>query len=539
MLKRAFLAAMAAFFGLQLQAQQVDVDQLPAALEALNSRYDEQNAILHPDGRSLYFTRANDSLNVGGPRDRGDIWVSQLGDDGRWQSPHNLGAPVNDDLKNVMLGFSPDGAVMFVHLEERLPGGMIVNNGIGYSLHQSGAWTVPRRLSVDYYTNKSRHQSGSLSPDGSVMVLSLDSYGSRGEEDLYVSFYESGRWSQPRNLGSDVNTSGQEMTPYLAPDRSTLYFSSNGHGGQGGRDLFVARRLDETWQRWSKPVNLGTEFNSEGVELWYHIDAVNQLAYFTSTTNSDGYGDIRAARIRPEDMVPAEPAPRPAAPEVIAFEELLPPEMPQAGAPEPPAAPVRIFRGSVRDIRNRQPLDAAVNIQSGEGEEILNINALQGVFSVELPFSAERVKVAVKYPGYMGAEEVIILREEEQAREFLLEPLAVGATIRLNSVLFERSTAVLIDSSYAELDRLAEVMVENPGMRIELAGHTDNQGDARKNLRLSQDRVDMVRNYLIVKGVDPGRIRGRGFGGSRPVASNANEETRKLNRRVEFIILEN
>ena len=533
MLKLRIMTAVAAIFvwAMPLPAQELDTGDLQEALRALNSRYDEQNPVLYPDGRSLYFTRANDSLNTGGTRDRGDIWISELGPDGRWQTPRNAGAPLNDELKNVLIGFSPDGRVMFLNMEEKLPGGMTVNNGIGYSVYQAGKWTAPRRISVDYYTNRSRHQSGSVSQDGSIMLLSLDSYSSRGEEDLYVSFYENGRWTQPRNLGSDINTDGQEMTPYLAVDNTTLYFSSNGYRGSGGMDLYVSRRLDDTWRSWSKPENLGPRVNSEGMELWYYIDYRNHIAYFTSTQNSDGYADIRAVPIDREIEQEIEE---------LAFEELLIPEVPlEEPTEEEIPIPVNVLRGSVRDSKTRQPLDAAVNIQIGEDGEVANINAFQGVFSFDLPLEATKARVSLKYPGYMGIEEIVEVARGRLDREYLLIPLEVGATIRLNNVLFDRGTAVLIDTSYAELDRLADVMTENPDLRIELAGHTDNQGDARKNLRLSQDRVEMVRSYLIQKGIASDRIQGRGYGGTRPIASNANEETRQLNRRVEFRILRN
>jgi OmpA-OmpF porin, OOP family len=175
----------------------------------------------------------------------------------------------------------------------------LFNDGVAYSVFSSGgSWSKTGRVvSVDYLLNRSTHQSGSVSADGSTMLLSLQSYASRGEEDIYVSTYQNGRWTQPVNLGSVINTSGQDMTPYLSPDKKSLYFSSNGHGGKGGRDLFVSEKLGEGWTDWSKPKNLGNDVNSIGVELNYFIDTRNSIAYFSSTQNSDGYGDIKAHNI--------------------------------------------------------------------------------------------------------------------------------------------------------------------------------------------------------------------------------------------------
>jgi len=226
-LKKIFLILIATPVFL-VNAQTVDKTDLSMLVKQLNTRYDEQNPILSPDGLSLYFSRANDSLNIGGTKDKSDIWFSRIGPGGLWQKPQNLGRPVNDELKNYMLGFSPDGKIMFLNQEKKNPGGLIINDGIAYSVQENGVWTRPTKLSVDYMFNKSDHQSGSISRDGNYMVLSLQSYASRGAEDIYICTYSQGKWTQPVNLGSVINTAKQEMTPFLSPDNKKLYFSSIG-----------------------------------------------------------------------------------------------------------------------------------------------------------------------------------------------------------------------------------------------------------------------------------------------------------------------
>ncbi len=510
-------------FTMNSLAQQVGKDDLTGLVKNLNSRYDEQNPVLSPDGTKLYFTRANDSLNIGGTRDKGDIWVSELNEDGVWSKPANLGRPVNNELKNYLLGFSPDGKIMFLNLEKKNPGGIVVNDGIAYSIYSNGNWSNPGRMSVDYMLNRSKHQSGSVSSDGSIMLLSLQAYASRGEEDIYVCRYENNKWSQPVNLGSAINTPGQEMTPYLSPDQKSLYFSSNGHGGKGGRDLFMAERKGSGWTDWSKPKNLGTEVNSFGVELNYFIDTRNQIAYFSSTQNSDGYGDIRAHDITieiEEEEIEEE-----------TFEELV------VVAEE--ASKTLRFNGITKNSKTDEPISAALNVQI-DGEEV-NTNSDQesGRFDVELPVAAQTATMNVKSPGFMSITEEITLSGEDMSMEFALTPLEIGATIRLNKVYFERGTSTLLDESFDELDQVVAMMEENPSVKIELSGHTDNQGSSKLNLQLSQERVDKVELYLIEHGIEGKRIKGKGYGGTRPVASNASEETRRLNRRVEITILKN
>ena len=504
-------------------AQQVDKSDLLILLKEVNSRYDEQNPMLSPDGKRLYFTRANDSLNVGGPRDKGDIWVSGLSVNGVWMKPENLGRPVNDDLKNYLLGFSPDGKIMFLNQEKRNPGGLIINNGISFSVFANGKWSKPSRVSVEYLLNKSKHQSGVVSADGSLMLLSLQSYASRGEEDIYICTYENGKWTQPVNLGSDINTSRQEMTPYLSADKKYLYFSSNGYGGKGGRDLFVSERKGESWTSWTKPKNLGSDVNSFGVELNYFIDSNNQVAYFSSTQNSDGYGDIKAHDIIID--IDEEPIQEETFTELVVIAE--------------EARKVLNFSGSISNKKTEEPISAALNVKVDGIDEHINSYEINGEFSIELPLHIKNGVVNIKAPGFMSLKEEIIFDGNDVINNFALTPLEVGATIRLNQVYFERGTAELLKESFDELDQVVNMLIENPTVKIELSGHTDNQGSSKLNIKLSQERVEKAKRYLTEHGIESKRVKGKGYGGTKPVASNASEETRKLNRRVEITILKN
>ena len=523
MIKRVVFIIFCIGFTFSAIAQHIDKSDLSELLKNVNTRFDEQNPILSPDGKSLYFTRANDSLNIGGPKDKGDVWVSELSADGSWMKPENIGRPVNNDLRNYILGFSPDGNIMFLNQEKKNPGGLIINDGIAFSVFSNGNWSKPSRVSVDYLINKSKHQSGSISSDGSLMLLSLQAYASRGEEDIYICSYQNGKWTQPVNLGSDINTSGQEMTPYLSADKRYLYFSSNGYGGKGGRDLFVSERKGESWNSWSKPKNLGSEVNSFGVELNYFIDSKNQIAYFSSTQNSDGYGDIKAHDITIE--INEEPM------EEEVFEELV------VIAEE--ARKTLRFSGIINNSKTEEPISAALNIKVDGIDENINSDEVNGAFELELPLNIQHVFVNVKAPGFMSLTEEILLNGSDLQRDFSLTPLEVGATIRLNKVYFERGTSELLEESFAELDQVVDMMTENPTVKIELSGHTDNQGNSKLNIKLSQERVEKAKRYLTEHGIESKRIKGKGYGGTKPEASNASEETRKLNRRVEIKILKN
>jgi hypothetical protein len=281
----------------QLSAQQIPYENLG---QLINSIYDELNPILSSDGKILYFCRSGHPENIGGKKDKGDIWFSLKDENGNWQKAQNIGSPINNIHKNDIAGISPDGNTIFLHNFYDTAGKL--KPGISYSQKASSGWSDPIKLEISYFYNASEHQSSSISSNGKIMILSLDSYGTFGSEDLYVSFRQpSGVWTEPMNMGPGINTSFQEMAPFLAEDNTTLFFVSNGRKGRGSKDVYKTKRLDNTWRNWSAPENLGPQFNTEGMEMYYFQSLNDDFVYLASTQNSDGYGDINRIRIREQD----------------------------------------------------------------------------------------------------------------------------------------------------------------------------------------------------------------------------------------------
>jgi outer membrane protein OmpA-like peptidoglycan-associated protein len=495
----------------------------------VNSPYDEQAPMLHPDGQRLYFTRGKHPDNAGGKKDPGDIWISEKDSAGNWQTPVNAGEPLNNKQYNAIVGISDNGNTIYL-AGHYLPGGKRAKSkGISVSYFNNGSWTFPEPLDIPYFNNYSDEQSGCLSYDGNIMLHAIETYNTRGAEDIYVSFRKTdGTWTDVRNLGSDINTQFQEKTPYLSADNRTLIFSSNGLQGWGSMDLFMSKRLDDSWNNWSEPVNLGPPVNTNGREMYYYVVPGSNEVIFCSTQNSDGYSDIKYYKLLPEEVIP------PVEESIIAadseIQEIIDEEE------------VIILQGKVFNAENNEPLEANISIFLEDENEIASINTEEASGAFELELSSENdfiLRVASK--GYMNIEESIQLTDYDQnllLKNYYLEPLDVGKVFKLNSVLFHRATSTLIDSSYLELDVVYRMMVDNPEISIELSGHTDNVGNARKNLELSQQRVEVVKQYLVDKGIEEERIDGKGFGGTRPIASNRSEVTRRLNRRVEFKIIE-
>ena len=524
---------------------------------SINSSANESAPVLSPDGQTLYFVRQYYPQNVGGVADPGDIWYSERQDDGSWGEAQHAGKTINNSYYNALIGFTgnQEAYVQGHYLQGKKP----TTQGISTTQGKGGQWSFPDPVKIPYYYTKSDHLSGSLHSSNNIMIVTLQSYDTRGAEDLYVLFRQSdGSWSEPKNLGNNINTAYQEMTPFLAPDGKTLFFASNGYEGFGSRDIFMSVRLDDSWKRWSNPKNLGATVNTPGTELYYRIPQGSEFAYLTSTQNSDGMADIVRVRLSPEeeevleeaDSTLAIPEEQPVAitqPPVETTDEdpeIL--EEPVDTEVDEVAEPMIMVRGTIAAETDQQPLPATEVIFRSLKKDTTLVETVQtdsqGEFSVSLP-KADDYGVLIQLDGFIRERDKVLLSETQLGttdvivRDYQLTPIEVGATVNLDNVLFDRGSAQMLPGSAERLDEVVEFLQENPMVAIEVEEHTDNQGRADLNLELSRQRAEAVRDYLIEQGGDTSRITAKGYGGTKPLASNAIEEERSKNRRVEFTIM--
>jgi OOP family OmpA-OmpF porin len=493
----------------------------------VNSAYDEQSPFVSPDGKVLYWTVANHPDNVGGKKDPGDIWYAVWTGD-EWSFPSHAGKLINDAGYNAVGGFSHDGNRIFL-LSHYKSGATSNTQGIAVSIKGEDGWSTPENINVPYFLNRStKGTQGYLSTTVEAFVFSADSYSTVGGEDLYVSLLQSGQWSEPKNLGKKINTALQEFSPSLSADGRYIFFASNGRKGYGSADVFFSQRLDDTWTNWSEPVNMGASINSEGRELFYRTYPEGRFALFTSTHNSDGLGDIRfyKAPVDLKDSLLLQ------LPDTIV-------KMVEIKREKPISGEEKIFRvyGRVTSSKTNQPVTATLTFHSDS--IFTTVAAPDGKYSIKFP-SVNEYSIRVEASGYVGNFEKLDVRTYEMKSlemNFKLQPIEIGATVNLKSVLFQQSTFNLLPESNDELDLVVSFLKVNPKVEILLTGHTDNRGNQEHNQRLSQKRVERVKAYLVSKGINGRRVTGKGFGGVRPIASNDAEETRRLNRRVEFTIV--
>ncbi|ELR70796.1 outer membrane protein, OmpA/MotB family [Fulvivirga imtechensis AK7] len=496
----------------------------------INTEYDEQNPVLSPDGQVLYFTRSNHAENAGGVLDKGDIWYSELMPDRSWSVPKNA-RRLNNKGWNAVLGFSSDGSTIYLHNHYTEMNNRVKTQGIAKAQRRTGGWSAPEDIDIPYFKNLSAIQGGSISMDGKVLVLSIESYGTKGAEDIYVVLKKGNdQWGEPKNLGSTVNSKYQEFTPFLADDNRTLYFSSNGRGGKGSSDVFVTQRLDDSWTNWSTPQGVD-EVNTKGRELGYRL--YEGFAIYSSTISSDGYSDLKIHTDRPLDSIIVVKEPEVKLDSGIRIVE--------AGKETLVAGPAITVYGKVKDVNTQDHIDAIVTIEHKDHDFKKEVATADdnGYYSLSIP-AAGIYEVRIDAPGYISKRETLDVYTREMKlveMNYELQPISVGTTVNLKNVLFQQSTANILDTSYEELDLVADIMKQNPSMKIRLEGHTDNRGVAKHNQRLSKKRVEAVEEYLVKKGISSNRISGKGYGGSKPIADNEDPELRKLNRRVEFTIV--
>lgn len=472
----------------------------------VNSYAAELAPIITADGTTLYFTRDDHADNVGSS-DRQDIWVSEIGADGSFRRAKNLRDPLNNENPNFAISVSSDGNALYVGSIYHRDG--TSTKGLSRTEKTVDGWSYPEAVTIRNYENRSRHVNFQIVSGEKIMTSALEDRKSIGDLDLYVSFLqEDGAWSEPMNLGSDINTASQEGSPFLAGDLKTLYFSSRGRPGYGSNDMFVSKRLDDSWTNWSEPMNLGPQYNGPGWDAYYVIPASGDKAYFVSDRDDPGNLDIYRIEL-PEELRPN---------------------------------PVALVKGKVLNAKTEKPLAANIIYEilpSGEQVGTATSNPVTGDYGIQLP-TGEKYGFLAEASGFVAINENLDLSDlreyREVERDLYLAPIEKGQKIVLNNIFFEFAKYELLKDSYSELNRVASFLKNNPGVKIEIRGHTDNVGSDQSNMLLSRRRAEAVADYLTEKGISADRLSVKGFGESEPIVPNDTEENRFKNRRVEFVI---
>jgi outer membrane protein OmpA-like peptidoglycan-associated protein len=343
------------------------------------------------------------------------------------------------------------------------------------------------------------------------MLMSIRAEEALGGEgsDLYVSFIQDdSTWSKPIHMGKTLNSIGNESAPFLAADDKTLFFSSDGFSGYGSDDIFMSRRLDDSWTKWSKPTNLGKNINTGQSDIFFTLPANGDYAYFSSGGKLSN-GQLDLYRLRIPDL----------------FKPL----------------PIIEVSGRVLDKFSKKPVRAKIVYENLTQNKALGINDSDpstGNYKITFPVGAKYGYLA-QSDGYISVNQSVDATDLQDAQtisqDLYLIPIKKGTLIALNNIFFDYNKAELNKESFAELNRLVDMMNKNLKMKIAIGGHTDSKGSDEYNLKLSADRAESVRVYLLKKGIPDSRMKIKTLGKADPLTTNeeANDGA-SLNRRVDI-----
>lgn len=610
---------------------------------SINSNYSEIRPTISADGKTLYYVVEGSPVNTMYKKDKKaqDIWCSTLGADGKWGKGEHLSSPLNNSANNAVFSVSPDGNRILIR--GAYNNGKYLGRGVSMCDKTSTGWTAPQQIKIKGYSNMSvdAYSGVMLSNDGKTMILYFSEEKNSLLNDIYYSRAdENGEWSIPKKISDNVSLDEyDEISPFMASDNTTLYFSSDRPGGKGSYDIWMTKRLDDSWEKWSNPVNMGDLVNTKGWEAYFSLDAKGEYGYIASASTANGHTDI--GRIKLGDM-------------------------------QKPNSVVLVY-GNIYNSITKQPMNAELQYDflPNENNAGVSISNEEGKYKLTLPYgnayairasadqffsvidtidlsttnpykelhrdlyltpvitdgkvmvdsSGKIIRVNIDNDAVIDSKGNIILvnaeadnktdkdksgdantvdvknnndksrdvsaingkNNKDKSRDVSpingknkddksgdvknadgnntknnsgqindvvdnnndkgdLEnnntiKISEGLILSTNNILFDFSKSILRSESYKQLEKVVLLMTANKNMQIELSAHTDAIGGYSSNLKLSDDRANAARQFLLSKGISGERIVAKGYGETSPVASNKTEEGRQLNRRLEFRVL--
>jgi outer membrane protein OmpA-like peptidoglycan-associated protein/tetratricopeptide (TPR) repeat protein len=490
-------------FGIYATAHPVEFEPVNLGPN-VNSRFDEYWPSLSADEQTLVVTRLVNVQEFG----RGvqeDFFFSNMTQEG-WSFMKNAGYPLNTSDNEGAQSISANGKLMVFTVCNRK--GVIGRCDIYYSIKEGDQWSYPKNMG-GMINSSAKETQPSLSADGRTIYFASDRPGGKGGLDIWMSQKnEDDTWQLPVNLGDSINTSGDEMSPFIHPDDQTLYFSSDYLIGLGGFDIFVSKR--NMSGGWGKPKNLGYPINTHRDETGLIVNARGNTAYFASDINPENGRDIFQFKLY-KDVRPVE---------------------------------VSYMKGTVIDEKTRQRLQAnfeLYNLKDGKLISQSQSDPITGEFLVCLP-TDRNYMLNVNRPGYLFYSDNFSLSgvfhvDQPFLKDVLLKSLITGEMVVLNNIFYETGSYNLKEESKYELEKVIKFLNSNPTVNIEISGHTDNIGTEAYNIHLSENRAKSVVKYLTEHGINSARLTSKGYGYSIPIDNNESEEGRARNRRTELKII--
>jgi outer membrane protein OmpA-like peptidoglycan-associated protein len=662
----------------QIELDTVNTFDMEKMSKNINSTYHEGGPIVSPDGKTLYFFRTNHPQNSGGAKESQDIWFSKQNEKGEWSIAENIGTTLNRYQSNQVFAIVDNGNTLLIS-----GGGRKNSTALSLCSKVNGQWAKPIELDIPDFEkmNKGKYFGASMSNDKKAIIFYFSEIENSLNSDLYVSTLVS-EYKYTKPLKLDLSTPQDDLSPFICNDNNTLYYSSGRKGGMGQVDIYEVKRLDETWQKWSAPVNMGKPLNSSGFDAYFTTELSFKNAYLTrafmssdggsldvwkfikrpvfkldghiydaktkkpietsftlevlgkgsleESTNQKGFYESKVMDkgllifkikvdayeavydtldLRNKEDIASfskdfylKPHPKPVLLSGVVYNKKTnepighakieieskahkhihlsthaaggdyDTELPDIGkykmsvhvhgfyiitevveildSPEPilfqkdfylsPKEYPIVLKGYLYNTKTNDKIAGKINYISASGAHGHLTTDEKGNFKVELP-EPGTYKLYVAVPSYMAKNDTanvyVPTSEMVFEKNIPLDPIEVGASVRLNEIYFDFNKATLRSESFPELKRVIDFMNFNKSVVVELSGHTDNWGSDDYNQDLSQRRAESVVNYLIKHGVDAKRLEAKGYGETVPSVPNDTDENRQYNRRVQFTIL--
>jgi outer membrane protein OmpA-like peptidoglycan-associated protein len=500
----------------------------------INSDFEDYGPVLNEEEDEIIFTtrRRDGNLNPNVAEDNKpyeDIFMARK-TNGGWSYASNIGDRINTPFHDSNLALSADGKTLYI-LKDEGGGDIYYCNRVA-----NGSWGAPTAL-PGIINSSFEEKSITISKDGKTLYFSSNRPGGLGGTDLYKATKDAkGEWANVKNLGPKINTAFDEEGPFIDYDMVTLYFSSKGHKNMGSYDIFKSV-FDPKKNTWSEPENLGYPINTPDDDIFYITSSDGKRAYYSSVREDGlGYTDIFLITT-PEGMKDVQ-ATAEKDPEPVVTNPVV--------QPRKEVQPLR-YLVTVLDGQTKAPLAVKVSLQGLNDNIIVASTPVKpGVYEFRITHPvAKDYRLSIEKTGYVFLNQNVNIRgagagEQILNRTIELRKLTVGTTSILRNIYFDYDRATFTTQSYSDLNKLESMLRQNSQLKVEISGHTDNYGHWQYNRTLSQKRAEAVKDFLTKKGIDARRIKAVGYGESKPLATNDDEdEGRELNRRVEFKVLPN
>ncbi|MDX2189254.1 MAG: OmpA family protein [Bacteroidota bacterium] len=508
---------------------------LPLSTE-VNTEYHEYAPAINEDQSQMIFTsRRSGGVSANKDVDNDyfeDIYIAKKVN-GKWLPAKNIGLTINSPTHDGSIGFSADGKILFIYKPSN--GGDIFYS----SRINDSTWGEPINMGAPINT-KYNEPSVCISKDGNTLFFASNRTGGFGGMDIYKCEKTiEGKWGPAINLGSTINTEYDEDSPYITPDGKYLYLSSKGHFGMGEYDIYKSAWNNST-KTWSKPENLGYPINSPDNDIYFVIAGDNKTAYYASAkSGSLGGNDIFVINLEvpvKKDTLLANKS------------RTMAKQIKGKSITTKSAEVTSSIKSTVRtkfkviDEKTGKLIDVTVSgIKVLNNEPVKNIRkTTEGEYELSLE-PGFNYSIEIQKEGFLFYSENLDLTNGGDtkiiSKTISLQRIKNGNKIVLNNVFFDHGKAVLKQESKNELELLYQLMVKNKDIRVEVSGHTDDSGTDQINNTLSTQRAKLVTEYLVKKGISQNRLIAKGYGKNRPIASNATEEGKKINRRTEFEVI--